>query len=87
MVKTMPGFSTVDAGFAWDVTRNFSVQGNVTNVFNTVGIMGWAKSGSLLTALDRQTLTPAQVAADPNQLFSVLPNQPRAFYLTLSLKR
>ena len=83
----LPGFSTVDAGFAWDVTGNFSVQGNVTNVFNTVGIMGWAKSGSLLTALDRQTLTPAQVAADPNQLFSVLPNQPRAFYLTLSFKR
>ena len=69
------------------MTGNFSVQGNVTNVFNTVGIMGWAKSGSLLTALDRQTLTPAQVAADPNQLFSVLPNQPRAFYLTLSFKR
>ncbi len=82
----LPGFSTVDAGVAWDVTTKFSLQANVTNVLNTVGIMGWAKSGSLLTALDRQTLTPQQVAADPNQLFSVLPNQPRAFYMTLSLK-
>lgn len=82
----LPAFSTVDVGLAWDVNRNFSVQGNITNLFNTVGIMGWAKGGSLLTALDRQTLTPAQVAADPNQLFSVLPNQPRAFYLTASLK-
>lgn len=82
----LPAFSTVDVGVAWDVNSNFSVQGNVTNLFNTVGIMGWAKGGSLLTALDRQTLTPAQVQADPNQLFSVLPNQPRAFYLTLSMK-
>lgn len=82
----LPAFSTVDVGVAWDVSSNFSVQGNVTNLFNTVGIMGWAKGGSLLTALDRQTLTPAQVEADPNQLFSVLPNQPRAFYLTLSMK-
>lgn len=83
----LPGFSTVDAGMAWNVNDSFSVQANVTNVFDKVGIMGWAKSGSLLTALDRQTVTPQQVAADPNQLFSVLPNQPRAFYLTLKLKR
>lgn len=83
----LPAFSTVDAGAAWDVSGSISVQANVTNVFNKVGIMGWAKSGSLLTALDRQTLTPQQVAADPNQLFSVLPNQPRAFYLTMTLKR
>lgn len=78
----LPGFSTVDAGASWDINKTFRLQANVTNVFNTVGIMSWGKSGSLLNALDRQALTPAQVQSNPNQLFSVLPNPPRAFYLT-----
>jgi len=81
----LPGFSTVDVGASWEVTQKVRLQANVTNVFNKVGIMSWGKSGSLLSALDRQALTPEQVAANPNQVFSVLPNPPRAFYVTATV--
>jgi outer membrane receptor protein involved in Fe transport len=82
----LPGFSTVDAGGSFDVTERVRVQVNVTNVFDQFGVLSWAKSGSFLTALDRQALTPAAVAANPNQLFSILPTQPRAFFVTATVK-
>lgn len=82
----LPAFSTVDAGASWDVNETITLQLNVTNVFNEEGVMGWAKGGSFLNALDRQVLTKAQVDANPDQLFSVLPNQPRAFYLTVKAR-
>lgn len=81
----LPGFATVDLGATWEVTEKVRVQANVTNLFDKVGIMSWAKSGSLLSALDRQAFTPEQRAANPNQLFSVIPIQPRAFYLTATV--
>jgi iron complex outermembrane recepter protein len=83
----LPGFATVDLGIAYDVTKNFSLQANVTNVFDNYGILSYSRSGSLLASLDRQSLTSAQVQATGNTgLLQVIPSAPRAFYLTASAK-
>lgn len=78
----LPGFATVDLGAAFTFAERFKLQANVNNVLNSQGVLSYGRSGGLLSILDRQGLTPAQVAANPNQLFSILPTQPRAFYLT-----
>lgn len=82
----LPAFSTVNLGASFELNQRFKLQANITNLFNNVGIYSWAPSGSFLGALDRQVLTPAAVAANPNQLFSVVPSQPRAFFVTGSVK-
>jgi outer membrane receptor protein involved in Fe transport len=73
----------VDLGATLHVTDHLSTGVNINNVFNEQGILSFAPSGTLLAALDRQSLTPAQIQANPNQVFSILPNQPRAYFVTI----
>ncbi|RYF46619.1 MAG: TonB-dependent receptor, partial [Cytophagaceae bacterium] len=82
----LPGFSTVDLGASWNINDRFKIQFNVNNVLNNDGVYSWARSGGLLTSLQRQTLTKADIATDPNQLFYVIPQQPRSFFLVGSVK-
>lgn len=82
----LPGFSTVDLGASWEINERFKIQFNVNNVLNNDGVYSWSRSGGLLTSLQRQTLSKADVAADPNQLFYVIPQQPRSFFLVGSVK-
>lgn len=82
----LPGFHQVDVGGAWDLTDKVRVSANVNNLFNSEGVMSWASGGGLAASLDRQGFTPARLAADPNQILSILTVQPRSFYLTLDMK-
>jgi iron complex outermembrane recepter protein len=82
----MPGFNTVDFGASYEFGENFKLQANVNNVFNQFGILSWARGGGFFNSLGRQGLTKADVAANPNQLFSVVPAQPRSFWLTATTK-
>lgn len=82
----MPGFHTVDIGAAYDISENFKLQANVNNVFNSFGVLSWARGGGLFNSLDRQGLTRNDIAANPGQLFSVLPAQPRSFWVTATAK-
>jgi iron complex outermembrane recepter protein len=82
----MPGFHTVDFGASFEFGGRFKLQANVNNVFNQFGILSWARGGGFFNSLDRQGLTKADVAANPNQLFSVVPAQPRSFWLTATAK-
>jgi outer membrane receptor protein involved in Fe transport len=81
----MPGFTTVDMGLSFDVTENVKFQFNVNNVFNEVGIMSWSRTG-FLASLDRQGLTKAGYAANPNQLLPVVPSQARSLFWTITGK-
>jgi iron complex outermembrane recepter protein len=78
----LPGFHTVDLGASYEFGGHFKLQANVNNVFNQFGIMSWARSGGFLASLDRQGLTKADVAGNPGQSFSVVPAQPRSFWIT-----
>ncbi|MGK6320376.1 TonB-dependent receptor [Sphingomonas sp. DT-204] len=82
----LPGFSTVDLGASVEF-GNFRVQANVNNLLNNYGILSYSRSGSIFASLDRQGLTPEAVAAaGSNGLIQVIPSQPRAFFLTATLK-
>jgi outer membrane receptor protein involved in Fe transport len=81
-----PGYHTVNIGATFNATENFSLTANVNNLFNSAGVDSFAPAGTLLGALDRQALTPEAVAADPAQLFNVILSQPRAYFLTATLK-
>jgi iron complex outermembrane recepter protein len=82
----MPGFHTVDLGASFEVGEHFKLQANINNVFNQFGVLSWARGGGFFNSLDRQGLTKADVAANPNQLFSVVPTQSRSFWLTGTVK-
>jgi iron complex outermembrane recepter protein len=82
----LPGYHTFDLGASYEFGETFKLQVNVNNVFNQYGVMSWARSGGFLTSLDRQGLTKAAVAANPNDLLFVVPIQPRSFWVTGTVK-
>lgn len=82
----LPGFHTVDLGASVELSENFKIQANVNNLFNQFGIMSWARAGGFLASLDRQGLTKADIAANPGQSFSIVPAQPRSFWVTATAK-
>jgi iron complex outermembrane recepter protein len=82
----LPGFHTFDFGASYEFGERFKLQANVNNVFNQFGVLSWARSGGFLASLDRQGLTKDALQDDPNQLFSVVPTQPRSFWVTATVK-
>ena len=81
----LPAFSTFDLGASITFAEHFRLQANVNNVFNNFGVMSWARAGGFFDSLDRQGLTAASVQSDPNQLFYIVPIQPRSFWLTATV--
>ncbi|WP_160737662.1 TonB-dependent receptor [Altericroceibacterium endophyticum] len=81
-----PGYHTVDVGANFNISENFTLGANINNLFNSAGVSSFAPAGTLLGALDRQSLTPEAVVADPDQPFNVILSEPRAFFVTASIK-
>ena len=82
----LPAFSQIDLGTRYGLTRNLTIGANISNLLNSQGVFSWAPSGGLLASLDRQAFTPAQRAANPGQTFNIITVQPRAFYISASIK-
>jgi outer membrane receptor protein involved in Fe transport len=82
----LPGYHQVDLSGNWAVNDHLDIALNVNNLLNGDGVMSWAKAGAFLAALDRQAFTPADRAAAPNQTFSIISIQPRAYFLTATYK-
>jgi outer membrane receptor protein involved in Fe transport len=82
----LPAFSQFDLNVSFAATKQLSFSLNVNNLLNDKGVMSWAKAGSFLASLDRQSLTKAQVAANPNDTFSIVTIQPRAAFLSVDYK-
>jgi outer membrane receptor protein involved in Fe transport len=82
----LPAFSIFDLGVYFQLTDSLQLRADVKNVLNeTEGVLSWAPSGGFFAALDRQAFTPAQLAANPDQFFSIVTAPPRAYFLTLDL--
>jgi len=80
----MPGFGTADLGAMFNFNESTSLHASVTNITNEVGVMSWARAGGFFESLDRQGLTPEAVAStNANSMLAFVPNQPRAYWLTL----
>ena len=82
----MPSFYTFDLGASFNVTERIRLQANVNNLTNEFGVMSWGRAGGFFASLDRQGLTKAAVAANPNQSFTVVAIQPRSYWLSASVK-
>ncbi len=80
----LPAFHQTDLNMGYNFTKKLQVQANVTNIFNSVGIMGWSAPGGFPAALDRQGFTRASLEANPNAVYSSLSIPPRAYFLTFS---
>jgi iron complex outermembrane recepter protein len=82
----LPGFHTFDLGASYEFAKRLKLQVNVNNLFNQFGVMSWARGGGFFNSLDRQGLTKAEATANPNALYSVVPAQPRSFWITATAK-
>ncbi|MEM6320274.1 MAG: hypothetical protein AAF960_21575 [Bacteroidota bacterium] len=56
------------------------------DVATSAGIMGWSAPDGFPAALDRQGVTSADLAANPNAVYSTLSIPPRAYFMTLIYK-
>ena len=84
----LPGFSEFNFGAGFNVTKRVGLTANINNLFNTLGIMNWSATteGSLVDAFSHNSFTPERRKASPNSIYSVLPIQPRAYYLAVTYK-
>lgn len=80
----LAAYTTLDLGASWAVTDNVKLQFNMVNVTNTLGVMSWSRSDSLLGSIDRQGL--AKGAYNPNGLYPIVPIQPRAAFVSANVK-
>ena len=78
----LPAFSQFDLGAGYAATKRLSFSVNINNATNVLGIMGSASPGGFLQAVSPQNLTKAQIEANPNAVHSILPIQPRAYFMT-----
>ena len=82
----LPAFGQADMSLGYEVSKKFRLQGNINNVLNTYGILGWSGPGGFPAALNRQGFTKDYIAANPNAVFATQGSMPRAFFLTASYK-
>lgn len=82
----LPAFTTVDLSAGYDLTKKMRIQGNLNNLFNVYGILGWTGPGGFPAALNRQGFTKEYIAANPNAIFATQGNMPRALFFTLTYK-
>jgi iron complex outermembrane receptor protein len=88
-VFKLPGFSQVDLGAGYDVSKKMQLSLNVNNVFNKYGVMSWVRPGSLFDVISgNSSFTSAmyEKAVTTNQPYSTIAILPRAYYLTATYK-
>src|SRR3546814_17609685 len=85
-LSCLPSFGQIDIGATYNFTEKVSIAANINNVVNGKGVMSWAPAGRLVASLDRQAFTPAQRAANEDQLFNIITIQPRAFFLSRKVR-
>lgn len=78
----LPAFNTLDLSIGYDVSKHFRLQGNINNLLDSYGILGWSGPGGFPAALNRQGFDKAFVKANPNAIFATQGNMPRAYFLT-----
>ncbi len=82
----LPAFGQADLSLGYEVSNKLRIQGNINNVLNTYGVLGWSGPGGFPAALNRQGFTKDYIAANPNAVFATQGSMPRAFFLTASYK-
>lgn len=82
----MPAFGQLDLSIGYEISKNIKFQGNINNLLDTYGVLGWSGPGGFPAALNRQGFTKDYIAANPNAVYSMLGSMQRAYFLTMSYK-
>lgn len=82
----LPAFGQVDVSLGYDVSKKIRLQGNINNLFNKYGVLGWSGPGGFPAALNRQGFSPEFIAANPNAVYATQGSMPRAYFLTASYR-
>ncbi|MEA5460823.1 TonB-dependent receptor [Arcicella sp. LKC2W] len=82
----LPAYTQSNLSLGYNVSSKVSLQGNINNIFNQNGVMGWSAPGGFPAALNRDGFTKAMLEANPNAVYSTVSIPPRAYFLTVSYK-
>jgi iron complex outermembrane recepter protein len=82
----MPAFGQLDLSIGYDLNKSIRLQGNINNLTNVYGVLGWSGPGGFPAALNRQGFTKQFVADNQNAVYSTQGSMPRAYFLTISYK-
>ena len=84
----LPGFSEFNIGAGYNISKRIGLSANINNLLNTFGVMNWSASteGSLIDGFSHNSFTPEKRAANPNSIYSVLPIQPRAYFISATYR-
>ncbi len=82
----IPGFSQLNFGAAYDISKNFTVGLNINNLTNTFGVMSSFAPGDYTKSIIPNSLTREDVLANLDAVRPVVAIQPRAYFLTFSYR-
>jgi iron complex outermembrane recepter protein len=83
----IPAYQKTNLTLQWHLTSNAYLAFTVNNVFNGQGVTEWSAGGPYPNGLFvTGTYTKAQVAANPNQIFSILQIPARAYFARFGYK-
>jgi iron complex outermembrane recepter protein len=83
---TMNAFSQFNLGVGYNVTKALAISGNINNLFNGYGVLGWVAPGTFPNNLNLEGLSKAQVTANPTAFYETFGTPPRAFFLSMNYK-
>lgn len=84
----LPSFSQFNFSSGYEISRHFSLNLVVNNLFNKYGVMSWSRPGTFLAALDRQGFTKSMYedAKSQNLPYSTVAIPARAYFITATFK-
>jgi iron complex outermembrane recepter protein len=83
---TMNSFSQFNFAAGFNISKSLSVSGNINNLLNSYGVLGWVAPGTFPNNLNLEGLSKAQVTASPTAFYETFGTPPRAYFFSLSYK-
>ncbi len=85
----LPAFSQFDLNLGYALSPKVQLQASINNLFNTFGLMNWngpTTSGLPFETFDTENFSPEKRAANPDVVYYTGSIQPRAYFLSCTLK-
>jgi iron complex outermembrane recepter protein len=85
----LPAFSQFDLNLGYAISPKVQLQASINNLFNTFGLMNWngpTTSGLPFETFDTENFSPKKRAANPDVVYYTGSIQPRAYFLSCTLK-
>jgi iron complex outermembrane recepter protein len=83
---TMNSFSQFNLAAGLNLTKAITLSGNINNLLNSYGVLGWVAPGTFPNNLNLESLSKAQVTANPTAFYETFGTPARAYFLSLSYK-